>query len=265
MKKFLLLLAITLVTASCSQKKESKALVLYYSQTETTAAVAKQIADKLGADIEAVTLVNPYDGSYQETINRCMKERESGELPELNPISSKIDDYDVIFLGYPIWFGTCALPALSLLKTVDLAGKTIVPFCTFGSGGLIESVRDVKAAQPGAVVLPGYGVRSARIEAMPAEIDRFLKEGGFIEGEFDKLEDFSEVRPVTEAESAIFDAAVGTYPMIQANATKVSSRPVVGGTEYIFEAESKGGMPGSMKVHVLNIDGRDPEFTRVDR
>ena len=129
----------------------------------------------------------------------------------------------------------------------------------------IVTEMEVRVEQPGAVVLPGYGVRSARIEAMPAEIDRFLKEGGFIEGEFDKLEDFSEVRPVTEAESAIFDAAVGTYPMIQANATKVSSRPVVGGTEYIFEAESKGGMPGSMKVHVLNIDGRDPEFTRVDR
>ena len=269
MKKYILLLAVMFMAVSCTQKKDSKALVLYYSQTNTTAAVAQQIADKLGADIEEITVVNPYDGSYQETIQRCMAERESGQLPEVNPIKSNLDDYDVIFFGYPIWFGTCALPAISFLKTVDFSGKTIVPFCTFGSGGLLDGIKEVKAAQPAAIVLDGYGVRAARINAMPAEVDRFLKENGFLEGEFEKPGDFSAVRPVTEEESAIFDAAVGTYPMIQAKASKVCSRAVNGGTEYIFEAEAPAGpgpaMPGSMKIYVLDMDGQDPEFTQVVR
>ena len=269
MKKFFLLLAVMIIAVSCTQKKESKVLVLYYSQTNTTAAVALQIADKLGADIEEITVVNPYNGSYQETIQRCMAERESGVLPEVNPISSKLEDYDVIFFGYPIWFGTCALPAISFLKTVDLSGKTVVPFCTFGSGGLLDGIKEVKAAQPKANVLAGYGVRSARIDAMPAEVDRFLKEGGFLEGDYEKPGEFSSVRPVTEEESAIFDAAVGTYPMIQAKAKNVSSRKINGGTEYLFEAEAPAGpgaaMPGSMKIYVLDMDGRDPEFTQVVR
>ena len=59
MKKYILLLAVMLMAVSCTQKKDSKALVLYYSQTNTTAAVAQQIADKLGADIEEITVVNP--------------------------------------------------------------------------------------------------------------------------------------------------------------------------------------------------------------
>lgn len=269
MKKYILLLAMMLMAASCTQKESQKILVLYYSQTNTTKAVAEYICDQLGADIEEITVVNPYDGSYQETIERCMKERQSGELPEINPIAAKLADYDVIFFGYPIWFGTCALPAISFLKTVDFSGKTIVPFCTFGSGGLLDGIKEVKAAQPAAIVLDGYGVRAARINAMPAEVDRFLKENGFLEGEFEKPGDFSEVRPATEEEAAIFDAAVGTYPMIQAKAKNVCSRAINGGTEYIFEAEAPAGpgpaMPGAMKIYVLDMDGQDPEFTQVVR
>ena len=270
MKKYILLLAMTLMAVSCAQKESSKILVLYYSQTNTTKTVAEYISNELGADIEEITVVNPYDGTYQETIQRCMSERESGVLPETNPIASKIEDYDVIFFGYPIWFGTCALPALSALKAVDFSGKTIVPCCTFGSGGLTESIRDLKAAQPKANVLAGYGVRQARIDAMPAEVDRFLLENGFVEGEFEEFEEFSEVRPASEAEAAIFDAAVGTYPMIQAKAATVASRAIPGGTEYLFEAAAPanpafGDAPSAMKIYVLDIEGQDPVFTRVDR
>lgn len=63
-------------------------------------------------------------------------------------------------------------------QTADLSGKKIVPFCSFGSGGLDTSVRDLKEKLPGAEILPGYGVRKARLEAMPAEVDNFLKAGG---------------------------------------------------------------------------------------
>ena len=88
---------------------------------------------------------------------------------------------------------------LTLLEGVDLAGKKVVPFCTFGSGGLQSSTRLIAEKQPGAEILPGYGVRAARIQAAPAEIDTFLKAGGFLEGEYEKLEDFPESHPVSEA------------------------------------------------------------------
>ena len=273
MKKLLTLAATLLVTLSCSQSKAPKILVLYYSQTSNTETVAKEIASRLGADLEAIVPVNPYDGDFQATIERSRKEAEAGVLPELQPLSVDVKAYDVIFLGYPIWFGTYAPPVAALLGTVDLNGKKIVPFCTFGSGGLDSSTKDLEAKLPEAEILPGYGVRAARMDAVPTEVERFLKAGGFIEGGSDPIGPFSETRPVTEEESAIFDAAVGTYPMIHAKAEEVSSRTVPEGTEYLFTARDlpmgpalDGDAPARfIKVYVLDEQGKDPVFTQVLR
>ena len=239
-----------------------KALVLYYSQSSTTKAVAREISNRLCADIEAIVPVVPYDGDFQATVERGRKEREEGVLPEIQPLKSDIKSYDIIFLGYPIWFGTYAPPIATLLNSQDFSGKKVVPFCSFGSGGLDSSTKDLKDKLPNVEILPGYGVRAARVDAIPCEIDRFLKENGFIDGEITKLEDFPAAHPVSDEESALFDAAVGNYPMIQAKASEVASRPVPGGTEYLFTAAST---PNPIKVYVLVEDGKDPVFTQVLR
>ena len=271
-KKILAAAATIIMTMSCNQNNGPKVLVLYYSQTDNTKTVAEEIASRLGADIEAVVPVNPYSGSYQETIDRCLKEIEADSLPEVKPLSSNLKKYDIVFLGYPIWFGTCAFPIASVLSKVDFSGKKIIPFCTFGSGGLESSTKDIIKDEPGAEVLPGYGVRASRIKAVPDEIDRFLKESGFLEGAYDKYDDFSDSHPVTDEESAIFDTAVSGYRMINAKAKTVSSRAVRNGTEYLFVAEDIPGNPAfaagathEIKVYVLSLKDKAPEFTRVVR
>lgn len=271
--KWLMVLAIgMLVAIACSSKKSEKqrVLVLYYSQTSNTKQVAEEIATRLEADIEEIVLTNPYDGDFQATIARCMKEREEGVTTEIEPLKADISKYDVVFIGYPIWFGTYAPPIASLLESVDLTGKKVVPFCTYGSGGLESSVKDLAEKQPNAEILPGYGVRAARMAAVPEEIDQFLKAGGFVEGECAKLEEFGEEHEVSEEEANIFDAAVDDYPMIQAKAEKVASRPLPnGGVEYLFTAEdvSREMVPQQyMKVYVtVKEETEKPEFTRVVR
>lgn len=271
LKLILAATAVLLAAVSCGQKKESpKVLVLYYSQTSNTKALAEQIATKLEADIEEVLPVVPYDSSYEATIQRCIQEREGGILPEIQPIKADISAYDIIFVGYPVWFGTYALPMGSALDKIDLNGKKVVPFCTFGSGGLLSSANDMALKFPDAEILPGYGVRTARMDAMPAEVDQFLKANGFIEGEFVKLEDFSEPHEVTEEEATIFDVAVAGYRMIDAKAKTVASRPLPNGTEYLFTALSapREGIdipPMEMKVYVTAEEGKTPEFTQVVR
>lgn len=272
----LALVAVMLVAVACGSKKaeapQKKVLVLYYSQTGSTKTVAQELATKLGADVETLELVNPYDGDFQATIARCQQEKEQGIKPELKPLKADLAQYDTIFVGYPVWFGTMAPPMAAFLSAADLSGKKVVPFCTFGSGGLDSSTRDLKEMQPNAEILPGYGVRAARIKAVPAEIDEFLKAGGFIEGEFTKLEDFPEQHAVSEEESKIFDSAVGDYPMIKAKATTASSRAIPDGTEYLFTAANlpqEGADPkeptGEIKVYVKVFDGQAPEFTEVLR
>lgn len=263
--------AMMLTAMSCGHKKDAKVLVLYYSQTSNTEQVAQTIASKLNADIEAIVPITPYDGDFHATIERCMQEREQGILPETQPIAANIDDYDVIFLGYPVWFGTYAPPVAAWLNQVDLSGKTIVPFCTFGSGGLDSSTRDLEAKQPNATILLGYGVRAARLAAMPKEVDQFLKAHGFLDGEYTILPDFPEQHAVSEEESAIFDAAVDGYPMLHAKATLVASRAIPDGTEYLFNAvdlprEGAPDLPSrEMQVYVTVLDGESPVFTQVVR
>ena len=268
MKKLLLsLAAMAAVTAGSAQK----VLVLYYSETGTTKTVAQEIQKQLGADIEAIEAIEPYTGNFQETMQRGQREMQNGQMPALKPLSKKMAAYDVIFLGYPIWFGTCALPMLTCLGEIDLSGKKVVPFCTFGSGGLFSSAADIANRQPEAEMLPGYGVRAARMKAMPEEVDQFLKESGFLEGDYVKLEDFPDAHPVSDEESAIFDAAVEGYRMINAKASKVASREIPGGTEYQFIALSapREATPESkmveITVYVTVKDGEAPVFTQVVR
>lgn len=284
MKKsiIVLLCAVTaiLFAASCSNEKKakeendrlvsSKPLVLYYSLTSNTKAVAQEIATRLDADIEEIVLVEPYDTAFQATIERCKADREKGVIPEIKPLKSNVADYEWIFIGYPIWFGTYAPPIASLLEKVDLSDKWVVPFCTFGSGGLESSVKDLAEKQPNAKIMNGYGVRAARMDAMPKEVEQFLKmyngEPVFMPAEF------PEQHPVNAEEAAIFDEAVNGYPMLNAKASTVASRTIPEGTEYLFTAkdmprEPKADMPpaGEIKVYVTVEKGKAPEFTRVVR
>ena len=274
--KFIVLTAVALMAVvSCTPKKQdskAKVLVLYYSQTSNTKTVAQEIATRLNADIEEIALVEPYDTAFQATIDRCKADREKGILPEIKPLKSNVADYDTIFLGYPIWFGTYAPPIASLLEKVNLSGKWVMPFCTFGSGGLESSVKDLTEKQPNAKIMPGYGVRAARMDAVPKEVEQYLKSIGFIKGELFMPADFPEQHPVSADEAAIFDAAVNGYPMLNAKAKTVASRTILDGTEYLFTAmdkprEDKPDMPpaSEIKVYVIVEKGKAPEFTRVVR
>ena len=291
LKLMMLAVLAVMVVTSCSQKsqkseKASKVLVLYYSQTSNTKVLAQEIAKRLNADIEEITLVEPYDTAFQATIDRCKADREKGILPEIKPLKANVADYEWIFIGYPIWFGTYAPPIASLLEKVDMSGKWVVPFCTFGSGGLESSMKDLAEKQPNAKVLPGYGVRAARMDAMPKEVERFLKlyepvmtkpdpnnvavneqaDSPFVPA------DFPEHHPVSAEEAAIFDAAVNGYPMLNAKAKTVASRTVLDGIEYEFTAmdmprEKKPDMPpaSEITVYVLIEKDKAPVFTRVVR
>ena len=272
MKKLLYMAALLALTLSCSKSQSPKILVLYYSQTSNTKTVAEEIAGRLGADLEEIVPAVAYDKDFQATIDRCMKEREQGIKPEIKPLTKDIAQYDVIFIGYPVWFGTFAPPVGAFLDQVDLAGKKVVPFCTFGSGGLESSMKDLAEKQPKAEILPGYGVRAARMAAVPKEVDQFLKAGGFIEGEYTAPAEFPEQHPVTADEAAIFDAAVNGYPMLNAKAVAVASRDIPEGVEYLFTAkdlprEDNPKMPpaGELRVYVTVEKGDTPVFTKVIR
>ena len=258
------------MTAFVATGFAQKKLVLYFSETGTTKTVAEELQKQLGADIESIALEEPYSGNFQETIQRVQREKQEGILPKLKALKSKVTDYEVIFLGYPIWSGIYASPIESLLKVYDFAGKTIVPFCTFGSGGLNTSSDALKKALPKATIKAGYGVRAARVASAPKELDRFLKENGYIAGKVKPLPAYSEQKPVTDEERAIFDAACSSYQFNLGTPQTCGKRTTDDSIDYEFKVKSRGFGGGAETTSTIFVTvgkaaGAKPEFTQVVR
>lgn len=266
MKKLIFALTGLMLMSACTTNQK-KALILYYSQTGTTKAVAEEIQARTGADICSFDVVQVYDGTYDETIQRYLTEREAGFTPDLQPLACDLSQYDLIFLGYPIWFGTYATPVKALLRQQDFEGKTVVPFCTFGSGGLQSSSADLRSAIPLAEVREGYGVRFARLDAVPKEVDRFLIEKGWKEGELEPLPEYSDQKDVTPAEADIFHAACSGYKYPLGTPVTVGSRTTPEGTDYLFTAEGQtpDGQTTLSLIYITALPGQTPFFTQVVR
>jgi hypothetical protein len=257
-------------TADAEQQTE-KVLVLYYSQTGATKSVAEEIQRQLGndADIAAIEAVEPYPADYDSTIKRWRAEVDSCIVPEIKPLTVNLDDYSTIFLGFPIWGGTYALPIATFVKENKLEGKTVVPFATFGSGGIGSATRNLAEALPDATLRVGYGVRNARLAHAPAEITRFLIEGGYIEGNIAPLPEYSAPVPVTADDAAIFTAACSGYKFPLGEPVTVGTRATADGTDYKFTAKSTmpDGSEAEITVYVTvsSAEGSTPEFTLVER
>ena len=123
----------------------SKILVVYYSATGSTKAVAETIADTAGADLFEITPVDPYtsdDLNWTNDNSRVSVEHNDEskrDVPLTKTTPDNWADYDTVFIGYPIWWGIAAWPVNNFVKGNDFSGKTVIPFCTSASSGLGQS------------------------------------------------------------------------------------------------------------------------------
>ena len=123
----------------------SKILVVYYSATGSTKAVAETIVDTSGADLFEITPVDPYtsddlnwtNDNSRVSVEHNDESKRDVELTQVTP--DNWDDYDTVFVGYPIWWGIAAWPVNNFVKGNDFSGKTVIPFCTSASSGLGQS------------------------------------------------------------------------------------------------------------------------------
>ena len=122
-----------------------KTLVVYYSATGTTESIAQNIADLTGADLFEVVPAEPYtaeDLNWNDSESRVSREHNDESLRTVELASTAVDgweDYDTVYIGYPIWWGIAAWPLSSFVAANDFTGKTVVPFCTSASSGFGQS------------------------------------------------------------------------------------------------------------------------------
>ena len=123
----------------------SNVLVVYYSATGNTAQAAQYIADSTGGDLFEIQPVEPYtddDLNWTDDNSRVSQEHADESLRDVELVADTVDNwdqYDTVFIGYPIWWGIAAWPVDGFVEANDFSGKTVIPFCTSSSSGLGES------------------------------------------------------------------------------------------------------------------------------
>lgn len=150
-------------------------LVVYYSAQNHTEAVAGYIADATGGELFELVPVNAYSGTdlnYNNHDSRVYREYLDESLRDIELVSVTVEnweDYDVVFIGYPIWWGIAAWPVNNFITGNDFTGKTVIPFCTSASSGLGESGTRLAAAAGTGDWQTGRRFSSGASEATVAE------------------------------------------------------------------------------------------------
>lgn len=140
-----------------------------------TEVIAKKIQKLTGSDIFQIRTVKSYPEDYTETTNVAREEQRENARPELTEIVDKMDSYDVIYIGYPNWYGTMPMALFTFLESYDFSGKTIVPFCTHEGSGMGSSESDIKKLCPNAKVLSGLAIRGGSVDRADKEVADWLK------------------------------------------------------------------------------------------
>lgn len=149
-----------------------------------TAIIAEMIGTYTGGDLFQIETVNPYPESYDECTEVAQQEQRDNARPELTGTVENFENYDVVFLGYPNWWGDMPMAVYTFLESYDFSGKTIVPFATHEGSGLSSTERSIADTCAGAEVLDGLAIRGSVAqnsqEEAQEEVTNWLREVGFI-------------------------------------------------------------------------------------
>jgi flavodoxin len=174
--------------------KETKFLIAYYSREGNnyvsgkivnlpignTKIVANMIQEMIGGDVFRIDTIKSYPEDYTETINVAKKEQHDNARPELSSYVENMNFYNVIFLGYPNWYGTMPMPVFTFLEEHDFSDKTIIPFCTHEGSELGRSEKDIAKLCPKATLLKGLAIHGSRVSDAKIDITNWLNKLGII-------------------------------------------------------------------------------------
>ena len=160
MKKIAMMLAalLTISLSACSQgnKKENKqmkkVLVAYFSASGVTEGVAKQLAEVTGGDLHNIQPAQPYtdaDLDWRDKQSRSSVEmKDKSSRPAITNKLANMQDYDVVYVGFPIWWYTAPTIINTFMESYDFKGKNVIPFATSGGSSIKKACEDLKAAYP---------------------------------------------------------------------------------------------------------------------
>lgn len=154
------------VSAADDTTGEEDVLVVYFSRTNTTERAANLIHQQMGGDMFELQPAESYPSSYSQTTERAQREISEGALPALQAVPENLDAYEIVFVGYPIWWDTTPPVVNTFLSSSDFTGKTVIPFCTSGGSGINGSMSMIRQYCDGANILSGRDLTGASADSI---------------------------------------------------------------------------------------------------
>ena len=165
-----------------TQGAGAKALVVYFSATGNTKAVAETLAGLKDADIYEIVPKQPYtdeDLNYNDRTTRATAEQNDPDArPAIQGSITDFEQYEIVYVGYPIWWGDMPRILYTFFDTYDFSGKTIAPFCTSGGSGLSGTPGTIAELESGATVLDGLHVSDSAADSSESSVSQWLADIG---------------------------------------------------------------------------------------
>lgn len=139
--------------------------------TEAAAGIIRRLT---GGDLFKIEQAIPYAAGYNECIEQAKNDQRHNARPELKAYPETIDGYDVIYLGFPNYWGTMPMAVFTFLEHFDFSGKTIKPFCTHEGSGMGSSMNDLRKLCPEATIKEGLAIRGSRVLQSQNEIEKWI-------------------------------------------------------------------------------------------
>ena len=156
----------------------SKSLVVYFSWSGNTENVAKSVQSQTDSDIFEIVPATPYSDDYDTVVDLAQAEQSEDARPAIADSIENIADYDVIYVGYPNWWGDMPMILYTFFDSYDFSGKTVAPFCTSGGSGLSNTVNKMKELEPEATVTDGLHIGSGSSSNPDNAVSEWLSEIG---------------------------------------------------------------------------------------
>lgn len=160
-----------------------KSLVVYFSWSGNTENVAKSIQAQTDADIFEIIPAEPYSDDYDAVVDLAQEEQRNSARPAISGSIGNLEQYDVLYVGFPNWWGDMPMILYTFFDTYDLSGKTVALFCTSGGSGLSGTVDTVKSLEPGADVTEGLHIGSGASSDPDSAVGEWLNDIGLAKQE----------------------------------------------------------------------------------
>ena len=155
-----------------------KSLVVYFSWSGNTRAVAEEIQKQIGADVFEIALAHPYSSNYKTVIDEAQRDQNMQARPVIENRVDQMEQYDIVLLGYPNWWASIPMPIATFLEEYDFSGKTIVPFCSHGGGRFGQSLTAIVKLAPNANMGAALSINYSGGSSLISDISGWLTQNG---------------------------------------------------------------------------------------